>query len=184
MIDLEIVTPPASEPVALDRVKQHLRIEHGDEDVLLTAYLSAARLLVEDMTGRALAAQTIRELRDAFPEGAAPIELLRVPVTSVDEVRYVLADGTERVLDSSAYVVREERLVVPTSSWPTDDVMRVRITYKTGSYMTPVLEQAVAWMAALMYEQRLPIITGAIVRDVPMPLGLRSLLSAEKRYIC
>jgi hypothetical protein len=51
-------TDPASEPVTLAEAKAHLRIDHADEDSLITALITAAREYAEAYTARAFISQT------------------------------------------------------------------------------------------------------------------------------
>ena len=39
---LVVVSAPTEEPVALDEVKDHLRITHDEQDYLILSYISAA----------------------------------------------------------------------------------------------------------------------------------------------
>ena len=56
---LYTVVPPAVEPVGIDRIRQHLRLDIGDDDLLLDGYATAARELVEQYLNRALITQTL-----------------------------------------------------------------------------------------------------------------------------
>lgn len=56
----EIVTAPASEPVTVDEVKTHLRLEDSDHDAYITELIKAIRLEFEGLTGLALITQTWR----------------------------------------------------------------------------------------------------------------------------
>ena len=45
---LECVEQPTQEPVALEEIKEYLRIDGDDEDVLLASLITAARCYCED----------------------------------------------------------------------------------------------------------------------------------------
>lgn len=66
---LAMITPPALEPLGLDEIKLHLRIDHDDEDTLLMSTLSAARHYVELRCGRKLITQAWRQYEAEFPPG-------------------------------------------------------------------------------------------------------------------
>lgn len=58
-----IVTPPASKPVTLADAKEHLRVDHDDEDAVIAALLDTAVAHLDGWTGvlgRAIMPQTWR----------------------------------------------------------------------------------------------------------------------------
>ncbi len=62
-----LLTGPALEPVSLADVKAHLRVDHDDDDALLTAAIVAARVHVESATRRVLIEQEWRIYLDRWP---------------------------------------------------------------------------------------------------------------------
>lgn len=64
---LELVTPPAAEPVTLQEAKDHARITASADDSLVTAFIVAARQAAEAFMGRALVTQVWRLWLDAWP---------------------------------------------------------------------------------------------------------------------
>ena len=76
---------PKAEPLNLEEVKLHLRINPGDtsEDIdILTPLISAAREYCENYCGKSLAEQTIT----VYSEMSGTLTLPRAPVISVDSV--------------------------------------------------------------------------------------------------
>lgn len=61
-----LITPPASEPVSLVEAKNHLRIEHGLDDLYISALITAARTYVEEICWRGLLQQTLELVVDGF----------------------------------------------------------------------------------------------------------------------
>lgn len=101
---LSVVTPPASEPVTLDEVKLHLRIDGNYEDSLLSSFITAARAYCEQYTARALITQTLQLYMDAFPWHSF-IQIPMPPVQSVSTFTYVDINGATQTVDPSVYML-------------------------------------------------------------------------------
>lgn len=99
-----LLAGPALEPVALEDVKAHLRVDHDEEDDLLTAAIAAARSHVEGKTRRKLIQQTWRIHLDRWPRSRM-LRLAIAPLISVDEIRVRAGEGTPVVADPETYVV-------------------------------------------------------------------------------
>lgn len=125
---LRQLTLPAAEPVTLAWMKQYLRVDTGytDDDALISGLIQAAREYGEKLTGRALAQRTFRQVLDSFPyyidtiqsalayppnyyslplysttlwNYSQMIKLAPPPVVSVQQFRYVDANGNDQALD-------------------------------------------------------------------------------------
>jgi uncharacterized phiE125 gp8 family phage protein len=99
---LQIVTPPALEPVTLDEAKAHLRVGTADEDALIATLITAARARAEWHLGRALVAQGWIQWLDNW---CAVVELALPPLIAVTAVTLYARDGSETVIDPSRYFV-------------------------------------------------------------------------------
>ena len=64
---LSLHTAPAIEPVTLSEVKDYLRIDDGDSDVVISDLIVAARMYAETYTRRPFITQTWRLTLDTFP---------------------------------------------------------------------------------------------------------------------
>ena len=116
---LQLVTPPAGEPISLAEAKLHLRVDGGDDDLLIGSLITAARQAAETITGRQLMTARWRLVLDAFPgpllmhagSGSSfslpthAILLAKCPVQSVVSVEYLDMNGTTQVLPASDYVL-------------------------------------------------------------------------------
>jgi uncharacterized phiE125 gp8 family phage protein len=99
-----LTTPPAIEPVSLAEAKTHLRVDGDDDDSLIAATITAARLFVEQATRRALLAQGWRVLMDAWP-ASRTIEMPIAPLIEVNAVS-VIDDGSDEIeVDQAAYEI-------------------------------------------------------------------------------
>jgi hypothetical protein len=57
-----VVTQPTSEPIVLDEAKAYMRVDFGDDDMLIAGLITRARGLCELITGRALRYQQVQEV--------------------------------------------------------------------------------------------------------------------------
>ncbi|MBB6144721.1 putative phiE125 gp8 family phage protein [Silvibacterium bohemicum] len=149
-LSLQLVTPPAAEPVSLSLAKQHLRVDFSDDDVLIAALITAARQYCEKYTHRAFFNQTWLRTLDYFPLwynpdgtvnpryrsdwpyyadfwGRIAIDLPRPRTVSVTSITYVDPTGTTQTLDPSTYVVDTTSMparIVPAKGfyWPSVNV--------------------------------------------------------------
>lgn len=100
-MNLVLVTPPAAEPISLEEAKLHLRVDHEEEDGLISDLIVAAREWCEQAAGRSFVTQTWRLSLSGFPCGA--IEIPRPPLVSVSSVTYTDDAGAEQLLPAEAY---------------------------------------------------------------------------------
>ena len=93
---------PAVEPVSLAEMKAHLRLDGPDEDDLVSALVSAARMAVEGATRLVLIEQTWRFALRSMPLGGV-IDIPLAPVMAVSAVRTVDLSGMADLVDPSSY---------------------------------------------------------------------------------
>ena len=99
-----LVTPPAIEPLTLAEVKAHLRLTTSDDDTLLAALITTARLQVEQATRRVLIEQAWRICLDDWPKGGV-FTLPITPVVQVTAITVYNASGVPTTLPTIAYEV-------------------------------------------------------------------------------
>ena len=116
---LQLVIPPAEEPVSLAEAKQHLRVDGGEDDLLIGSLITAARQAAETKTGRQLITARWKLVLDAFPgpslmqsaTGASfsfpghAILLAKCPVQTVVSIEYLDMNGTTQVMPAGDYVL-------------------------------------------------------------------------------
>lgn len=96
---IALITPPASEPLSLTEVKEHLRIDHVHEDTFLQETLTAARQYTEFASGQKFITQAWRQYETCLPENRVmPLQVS--PVQSVQAVTAFDRDGSPHVLSA------------------------------------------------------------------------------------
>ncbi|MBA2628006.1 MAG: phage head-tail connector protein [Gemmatimonadales bacterium] len=102
-MSVRLVTPPAVEPVDLESLKRHLRVEHNEDDELIATLGQAAREFGETYTRRAWMTQTWERVIDTFPWSA--LSLPYPPVQSIESVTYVDRNGATQTWAADQYTL-------------------------------------------------------------------------------
>lgn len=200
MAGISIVTDTTTEPLTTAYVRDYLRVDDTIDDTIIGNLITAARIMVENYTGRTLCNKTLKlsidyvnELDHDLWEGmrVAPdmalkqnyITLPQSPVSSVTHVKYYDDSDGETTFASTKYyvdTVREPARVVLRNGeqWPTG--LRVangiEITYVAGfganaTDVPEAIRLATSQLVAYLYENRGD--TQGKVIDIPqsvMPL--------------
>jgi len=181
---IEVLSTDAStgEPLTLEEVKTHLRLEIGDaeEDEYLDDLITVARQRVEYLTGRQLMPEShYYYLDDWSIDGGDYIYIPDAPLRSIPSsgVYYTDNDGDSTTFTSTAWAVdtvsEPGRLVLNfNDSWPSDvldDNNPIRIQYVCGystrSKIPKAIKQAMRIMVSDMYENRESYVMGQTVSD-------------------
>lgn len=156
---------PKAEPLNLEEVKLHLRINPGDtsEDIdILTPLISAAREYCENYCGKSLAEQTVT----VYSEMSGTVTLPRGPVISVDSVT-VDGEAVEYTAD-----VRRGTVTVNKPG--------AVITYTAGCEETPYLvRQAMLLLIGHWYTNREAVIQGSTTE---IDIAVRAMLNQYKGW--
>lgn len=140
---LRLKTAPATEPVSLVEAKLYLRVDHTEEDALITELIESARQMVEEYIQRALITQTWTMFLDRFPSGKSPdwwdgtvsahintlnegtraIGIPRPPLISVTHLKSYDDADTATTFSASSYIVdttkQPGRIILKNSeTWP------------------------------------------------------------------
>jgi uncharacterized phiE125 gp8 family phage protein len=181
-----LLAGPAEEPVSLGEAKAFLKIDDAAEDGLITTLISAARLHVEGVTGKALIAQTWRVVLDFWPEN----RVVRLPVTpfrNLVEISAVDEAGVTHPIELAQFLSEPERLLLPAAvaGMPAlQERQGIEIDYVAGFGSEPAdvpadIRQALLVLVAYWYEHRDAVIvagSGAVV-----PTGFDRLVANHKR---
>jgi uncharacterized phiE125 gp8 family phage protein len=104
--DWTLVTPPTIEPLSLAEAKQHAVIVQTDDDVLISAYIVAARQAAESYLGRGLLTQTWRLQLSAWADAIAlPMAAPLQSAPTAPLVQYYDQSGVLQTLATSFYIV-------------------------------------------------------------------------------
>lgn len=138
---LRRISGPEIEPVTLDEVKRHAKIDQditGDDETITEIYIPAAREAVENYTLTTVCESTWEYRADQFPCDGGPLVLPRGPVIAVLGVSYVQNDGTRIELAEGQWseTIGNPGWILPPYGefWPTGRVESgaVVVTYRAG----------------------------------------------------
>jgi uncharacterized phiE125 gp8 family phage protein len=178
---LTLLTGPAAEPVTLADMKAHLRLDTSDEDDLVTALISAARLQVESRTRRALITQTWRLWLDRWPTHTV-LSLKLAPLRAVTAARVFNQAGVATPVPTSAFQVlggAPGRILFTSVPAPGRAAGGIEIDVEAGYGPMPAdvpadLRQSVRLLAAFWFENR-ALLPGGTAEA--LPAGLDALLA-------
>lgn len=182
---LSLVTDVTEEPVTLDEIKSHLRIDFKDDDAYLSSCVRAARTWVEGQTKRGIMDQTWDYTIDyAWPwkYGGTRIDLPLNPVASITSISYVDSDGATQTLASNQYTAQtrtHDSYIVPAYgvTWPdvrwVPDAVTVRFVAGSSSDIPDDLQRAVMILAGHYYEVR--------ETAVDAPMAVEALISPFRK---
>lgn len=156
---------PTDIPVAVDDVKQHLRVTTDDENGYIGSRIFDAVDWIERYLDHSLCTSTWKLYMDCFPGTSGTIYIAKYPVQSVSQISYFDTAGVSQVLASSVYEldsVSKPARVVPAYGqvWPQTrpKVNAVEVTFLAGygaaSAVPPTIKSAVMKYAAHLYEFR------------------------------
>jgi uncharacterized phiE125 gp8 family phage protein len=178
---LRKITEPTTEPLSVAEAKQHLRVEHSDDDTTIGELIVAAREYVENYLDCTLLVTQWKMTLDMFPPA---IELPRSPLSSVssyDEITVTYTTDTEQMVTLSSSDYRIDRYAVPAvlrplygDSWPSHlaDYNSIAVTfwagYGTASSDVPQrIRNAMLMLITHLYENRSSVQVGTVATVVP-----------------
>lgn len=160
---LDLLTPPANEPVSLEELRDHGRIDVDTDDATLAALIVSARTVAETYLRRALIAQTWRLTLDCFPDG----NRVTLPKGVLSVTSVITSDEADvsSTFDAASYLVSTGALgaivLKDAASWPTvtRPVDGVEIVYIAGfgadwNAVPEPVRLGIEMLALHMYENR------------------------------
>ncbi|MBI5111305.1 MAG: phage head-tail connector protein [Rhodovulum sp.] len=172
-----LITAPTVPLVSLDDAKRHLRVDHSDDDVLITGLVAAVAAKLDPalggVLGRALRPATWELRFPHFPCGK--IELPYPPCTAIASIEYDGFDGITRTLAEFIHYrvflrPLDRSFVTPIygGSWPSarGDYESVRIRYTAGyaiagseDSLPAAIKEWVLLQIGTLYEHRETVVT-------------------------
>lgn len=168
---------PATEPVTITEVKEHLTIEMSDDDSLLNNMIATARTHIEGITSRPLITQTWDEYLAKFSDRME----LKTELQSVSSILYYDTNGDQQTLATSIYDVFTFPLFGNVSlaygkAWPSvrnrQDAVIIRfIAGDTSADNVPYpIKQAMLLLVGHMYENREATVGGTAIKEIPISI--------------
>ena len=164
-----LITGPTEEPISLEELKLHLRIELDvtEEDEYLEGLIKSAREEVEHITRRAIMTQTWDYYLDKFPKA----NYITLPFGNLQSVtvKYKESDGTETTLTLNTDYLTEPngegfgRIVLPYGeTWPSPGALypsnpitiRMLCGWTTVALVPFTIRAAIKLICADLYEAR------------------------------
>ncbi len=191
---MQLITPPAAEPVSLAEAKLHLRVDFDEDDALIQALISAARQAAEMLTQRQLVTARWRMVLDSFPGPSLmgvpagqtftlpghAILIPKSPLQSVVEICYLDMAGAWQVMPAANYTVDnacEPARITPVFGqiWPValPQIGAVSVTFDAGyGSAADVPEGLKSWIKlrlGSLYAHREEVASMARGRIDPLP---------------
>lgn len=189
-------TAPTTIPLTLSEAKQHLNVSSTADDAVITGYIKAATLMLENRCNRCFIKQTRTLKMDAFDDSryvhSRRIYPPRSPLvnsTSLQSVKYIDTAGTTTTMPTTDYIwspgdqpgfIGEAY----NATWPSVYAQSnaVTITYVAGhssaaSAVPDNIKQAIRMVVGHWYRNREAVITGTISKEIE--LSVDALLESE-----
>lgn len=165
MMRLDLVTPPAAEPILRAEAKLFLRVDADItvDDTLIDGLITTARMQAEEITGRALINQTWR--LTGLPED----QVVHLPKSPVASITSVTDDRGTLTTDDYAVVLGDFAKLA--SAWQGEATITFVGGY--GAAGTSVPAPIRTWMQmriTTLYQHRSQIIDGMPIAELPRSL--------------
>lgn len=146
-MDLQLTTPPASEPVTATEAKTECQIDFDTDDSLIADLITAARQMCENYCDSSFIEQTWTV---QFELGQEEYHLPKGPHTSVTSVKNVYSDGTlsDALTAGSDYYLKglSDYWIEPQTAYSlgTKELIGYRVVFVAGySTLPEVINQAI-----------------------------------------
>jgi uncharacterized phiE125 gp8 family phage protein len=182
-MSLQLVTPPAGEPVSLAEAKLHLRVDSGEDDLLIGSLITAARQAAETITHRQFITARWKLVMDAFAGQAVLIH--KSPLLSVVAVEYLDMAGLVQTMPPSHYTVDaacEPARLTPIfgQTWPPTlpQIGAVSVTFDAGYGAASAVPEGIkSWIklrvgSLYAHREEISVLTRGRIDPLPFVDGL------------
>jgi len=180
---------PAAPILTIDEVKEHLRVDHADEDALISGLMDAATAHLDGYRGtlgRALVTQTWTVEFRAF---ANRLDIPLAPVQSAT-IQYYDSLNAQQTLPTSIYAVLSDGLgpyvaLKYNQQWPQtytrDDAVKITFVagYGAAAAVPAAIRSAMLLLIGHWYDNRSTVAVGQSVSE--MPFAATALLAPFRR---
>lgn len=180
---IQVTATPATEPVTVQQVRQHCRIDQASDDELLAGYIKAARLMAEGYLSRVLVTQTLlwtvrpeSSLRPERGRFCHPLQLPRAPVQSIATVTAVDTLGNSTTIPAATLPI-----VPPTFTGYIADLALEPGRLRIG-HATPLIDGRTLGHADLEYVQVSMVAGYGAAVAVPQTIALAIMLTTAFLY--
>lgn len=184
---VKVVVEPSVEPITVAEAKLFMRETQSDQDAVISAMITAARIHAENVTRRAFVRRKLDLLLPEFP-CSGEIEIPKPPLQYIEYIKYIDTSGVLQTVDASEYQVDTDSApgrVKPAynEAWEEtrNDYNAVQIRYVAGyaesgspsdqtTLTANIPKPIIQWMkvrVAQMYEHREEVVAGTIVSPLP-----------------
>ena len=190
---LNLITAPTVEPITLQETKDHLRVDHSDDDSLISPLITAARMHFDGrdgILGRCLITQTWDYTINRFPVDDC-IRLPLAPVASITSITYTDSAGASQTFDSGSYSLNSDLDWLPridlgyektwsdTRDIPDAVTIRFVAGYGFPADVPDPIKQAMLLLIGHWYENREEVVLG--VTPAIVPQAAKALIAPYRR---
>lgn len=181
---LKRINAPEGEPLNLEEVKKHLRVDGSSDDTLITAVLQASRMRLEEETKRAFITQSWQMILDY---AGSVIEIPRPPLQEVTKIETIGSDGVVTEVSSDLYVVDTDgegkgRVVLKSGcTWPvhrgySSFIISFTTGYGEAKDVPSTIKRAILLYVTYLYENRGD-------KSISVPVNIQNLIAPYKVLI-
>lgn len=187
---VNLITAPSAEPCTVDELKKALNVVGSSKDAEILAYGKGCRTTLEKMLGVCFVDSVYEDKLDCFPCDRI-IELLRGPVLSIVEFKYIDTSGVEQELvagthyqidkaSKPARIMPAYGTILPVVRAMTLAPIRVRYHagYADAASVPGDLKDLLKIYVAMAFDLRLPI--SEVTGEVPVPVSFRQILANNR----